>query len=217
MTSHASVNVMLALEDRFDIEFPDRMLNRSVFESIAAIERALLELGAGQRRHERRRRPGPGVSQPIGRIADEVAAPNADEVDREARFPAEAIEALRAAGAVGDGAGRARRGGVAASRRSRPPARARPPLRLDGDGVRDAPDPGRLDRPPPRRRAVVRVLPAAVVDRDQRLIASATSEVGTGGDMGRSIAAVTPAEGGCCTFEKQAPTVSYGATRTTSS
>ena len=35
MTSHASVNVMLALEDAFDVEFPDRMLKRSVFESIA--------------------------------------------------------------------------------------------------------------------------------------------------------------------------------------
>jgi acyl carrier protein len=44
MTSHASVNVMLALEDRFDIEFPDRMLTRSVFESISAIAAALDEL-----------------------------------------------------------------------------------------------------------------------------------------------------------------------------
>lgn len=44
MTSHASVNVMLALEDHFDIEFPDRMLKRSVFESIGAIEAALVEL-----------------------------------------------------------------------------------------------------------------------------------------------------------------------------
>jgi acyl carrier protein len=46
MTSHASVNVMLALEDHFDIEFPDRMLTRSVFESISAIEAALVELHA---------------------------------------------------------------------------------------------------------------------------------------------------------------------------
>jgi acyl carrier protein len=46
MTSHASVNVMLALEDAFDIEFPDRMLRRSVFESIAAIAAALSELQA---------------------------------------------------------------------------------------------------------------------------------------------------------------------------
>ncbi len=46
MTSHASVNVMLALEDAFDLEFPDRMLKRSVFESIASIEAALTELQA---------------------------------------------------------------------------------------------------------------------------------------------------------------------------
>ena len=32
MTSHASVNVMLALEGEFDVEFPDHMLKRSVFE-----------------------------------------------------------------------------------------------------------------------------------------------------------------------------------------
>jgi acyl carrier protein len=44
MTSHASVNVMLALEAAFDIEFPDRMLKRSVFESIAAIRDAVQEL-----------------------------------------------------------------------------------------------------------------------------------------------------------------------------
>jgi len=47
MTSHASVNVMLALEDAFDLEFPDRMLRRDVFESIAAIRSALSELQAG--------------------------------------------------------------------------------------------------------------------------------------------------------------------------
>jgi acyl carrier protein len=47
MTSHASVNLMLALEDAFDIEFPDRMLQRSVFESVAAIAAALEELQAG--------------------------------------------------------------------------------------------------------------------------------------------------------------------------
>ena len=46
MSSHASVNVMLALEDHFDVEFPDRMLKRSVFESIAAIAEAISELRA---------------------------------------------------------------------------------------------------------------------------------------------------------------------------
>jgi acyl carrier protein len=44
MTSHASVNVMLALEGVFDIEFPDHFLKRSVFGSIDSIRRALTEL-----------------------------------------------------------------------------------------------------------------------------------------------------------------------------
>jgi acyl carrier protein len=44
MSSHASVNVMLALEDAFDIEFPDNMLKRSVFESVAGIDAAIQEL-----------------------------------------------------------------------------------------------------------------------------------------------------------------------------
>jgi acyl carrier protein len=46
LTSHASVNVMLALEGAFDVEFPDHMLKRSVFGSIQAIRRALNELTA---------------------------------------------------------------------------------------------------------------------------------------------------------------------------
>jgi acyl carrier protein len=46
LTSHASVNVMLALEDAFDVEFPDRMLKRSVFETVADIAAALGELQA---------------------------------------------------------------------------------------------------------------------------------------------------------------------------
>jgi acyl carrier protein len=44
MTSHASVNLMLALEDGFGVEFPDRMLRRSVFESISSIRAALEEM-----------------------------------------------------------------------------------------------------------------------------------------------------------------------------
>jgi acyl carrier protein len=46
MTSHASVNVMLALEDEFDFEFPENMLRKSTFESVAAIRAALVELTA---------------------------------------------------------------------------------------------------------------------------------------------------------------------------
>ena len=44
MTSHANVNVMLALEDQFDIEFPEVMLRRSTFASISAIREAVSEL-----------------------------------------------------------------------------------------------------------------------------------------------------------------------------
>jgi acyl carrier protein len=44
MTSHASVNVMLALEGEFDVEFPDHMLKRNVFNTIASISSALDEL-----------------------------------------------------------------------------------------------------------------------------------------------------------------------------
>lgn len=45
MSSHASVNVMIALEDTFDVEFLDSMLRRSVFESINSIAAALEEIG----------------------------------------------------------------------------------------------------------------------------------------------------------------------------
>lgn len=46
MSSHASVNLMLALEGAFDVEFPDRMLRRRVFESVASIRTAIQELQA---------------------------------------------------------------------------------------------------------------------------------------------------------------------------
>ncbi|MDQ1402141.1 MAG: acyl carrier protein [Actinomycetota bacterium] len=47
MTSHASVNVMLALEDAFDVEFPERMLNKRTFASVSAIRAAVAELTSG--------------------------------------------------------------------------------------------------------------------------------------------------------------------------
>ncbi len=50
MTSHASVNLMLALEDRFGVEFPERMLRRRTFESLAAIRDAIAELSAANAR-----------------------------------------------------------------------------------------------------------------------------------------------------------------------
>jgi acyl carrier protein len=41
MTSHASVDVMLALEDAFDIEFPDEVLKKSTFASVHNIEQVV--------------------------------------------------------------------------------------------------------------------------------------------------------------------------------
>ncbi|MFA7414332.1 MAG: acyl carrier protein [Rhizobium sp.] len=38
LSSFASVQLMLGLEETFDIEFPDHLLNRKSFASIAAIE-----------------------------------------------------------------------------------------------------------------------------------------------------------------------------------
>lgn len=49
LTSHATVNLMLGLEERFDVEFPDRLLRRRTFESIAAISAAVTELLASKK------------------------------------------------------------------------------------------------------------------------------------------------------------------------
>ncbi|MCS3779661.1 acyl carrier protein [Tsukamurella ocularis] len=45
LTSHAAVNVMLAIEDRFAVEFPDSLMSKNTFstlDSIAAMVRALV-------------------------------------------------------------------------------------------------------------------------------------------------------------------------------
>ena len=147
----------------------------------------------------------------IRRIADEVAAPNADDVDRNARFPAETVEALRADRALS----------------------ALIPEEYDGGGVSFEAiaaacfELGRRCGASAMVFAMHQIQIAAIarhvdgaswfeaylrdVALEQRLVASVTSEIGTGGDIARSIAAVQPGEPGFATFEKQAPTVSYGA------
>ncbi len=45
LTSHATVNLMLALEEAFDIEFPDSLLRRRTFSSVNAIAQSLDEIG----------------------------------------------------------------------------------------------------------------------------------------------------------------------------
>jgi acyl carrier protein len=44
LTSHASVNVMLALEDEFDVEVPDTMLRKATFQSISSIRSMVMTL-----------------------------------------------------------------------------------------------------------------------------------------------------------------------------
>ena len=44
LSSFASVQVMLGIEDAFDVEFPDNLLNRKSFQSIDAITKAVAGL-----------------------------------------------------------------------------------------------------------------------------------------------------------------------------
>ncbi len=44
LTSLTTVNIMLAVEDHFDIEFEDNMLSRQTFQSIAALSEAVQTL-----------------------------------------------------------------------------------------------------------------------------------------------------------------------------
>jgi acyl-CoA dehydrogenase len=145
------------------------------------------------------------------RIAVEVASAAATEVDRDSRFPQEAIDALRGAGALSAGLPESLGGGGCSLE-----AIARCCFEL-ARGCSSTAMVFAMHQ--------IQVLTIArhlgdgawfegylrEVAREGRLVASVTSEVGTGGDMARSIAAVTPAGDGSMAFEKQATTVSYGA------
>ncbi len=47
MKSFASVQLMLALEEAFEIEFPEEMLNRATFRTIGSIAHAVTTLSPG--------------------------------------------------------------------------------------------------------------------------------------------------------------------------
>lgn len=47
LSSLATVDLMLAIEEHFGIEFPDRLLNRRTFGSIAALTTAVAEITTG--------------------------------------------------------------------------------------------------------------------------------------------------------------------------
>jgi acyl-CoA dehydrogenase len=144
-------------------------------------------------------------------IGDDVAARHASEVDRDARFPRESLDALREASALSALVPEELGGGEFS-------------LEAVAQGCYEL---GRRCGASAMVFAMHQIQVATIVrhleagswfesylnelSREQRLIASVTSEIGTGGDMGRSIAAVNPAENGLKRFTKQAPTVSYGA------
>jgi acyl carrier protein len=46
LTSLATVGVMLALEEHFDIEFPESKLNRATFRSVSALAALIAELAS---------------------------------------------------------------------------------------------------------------------------------------------------------------------------
>lgn len=145
----------------------------------------------------------------IRRIADEIAGPNAEDVDRNARFPIEAITALREIHALG-ALVPTELGGLGLSLETVATACFELARRCAATSMVYGMHQIQVDSMVRHRgdsawyADYLRRLCA-----EERLVASATSEIGTGGDMGRSIAAVTPAGDGTCTFTKQAPVMSY--------
>lgn len=148
------------------------------------------------------------VADTMARIADQVAGPAAEEVDLEARFPVEAIDALRAAGllsalvphelgGLGASIDEMSQGVVALGRQCGSTAMV---VAMHHIQVACLVRHGRNE--------LMREFLADLVEH-QYLLASATTEVGTGGDVRRSICAVEVSDG-VFTLEKQAPVISYG-------
>jgi acyl-CoA dehydrogenase len=143
------------------------------------------------------------------RIGQHVAGVWAPQVDADARFPNEAIDALRAEGLLG----------------------AAIPVELGGMGV-TLDTIGHITTALARHCASTAMIYAMhqiqiftlvrhsrnevllgfirQVAADQLLLASATTEIGRGGDVRSSTCALEPAEHGGFSFRKQAPVISYG-------
>src|SRR4051794_14235552 len=146
----------------------------------------------------------------VRRIAEEFAGPNAADVDKNARFPREAVEAMREERALS----------------------AFVPTEFGGSGVSFEAiaeacfELGRRCGASAMVFAMHQIQVASIVRHldgtpwfedylrqlsdEQRLIASATSEVGTGGGMGKSIAPGPAGAPRPCHLQKQCPAPSYG-------
>jgi acyl-CoA dehydrogenase len=146
----------------------------------------------------------------VRRIATEVAGPNSDDVDRSARFPQETVDALREAKAL-SALIPASLGGGGASFEAIAASCFELGRRCGASGMVFAMHQIQIA-------CMTRHLDGSAWFEDylrevvekQLLVASITSEVGTGGDMSKSVGAVSDPADGIVGFEKQAPTVSYG-------
>lgn len=168
--------------------------------------------GAVQRSYERGIAAGQfaGLLAQVHALGAEAVQPAADAVDRDARFPVEALAALKDAKLLG----------------------AYVPRELGGMGLDIAQVAaicealGQYDGSVAMIFAMHQIQVACIVDhaaqsayfrayletlvREQRLIASATTEAGTGGDLRSSVCAVE-VEGERYKVVKKAPVISYGA------
>jgi acyl-CoA dehydrogenase len=147
----------------------------------------------------------------VRRIAGDVAAKHVGDVDVNARFPVESIDALREVGAMSAFVGPEYGGGGvsfaaladACFELGRHCGASAMVFAMHQIQVVTM---SRHGQGAPFFEEHLRRIAS-----EQRLCASVTSEVGTGGDMGKSVAGLEPVEDGQLRFVKQAPTVSYGA------
>jgi acyl-CoA dehydrogenase len=146
----------------------------------------------------------------VGKVAADVAARHADEVDAQARFPCEAVDALRALNIL-SAAVPVSLGGFGCSLVQQGKLCAAMAQGCSASGMVLAMhliEVACIARHGMETPYFVDVMVRIVAD--QTLIASVTSEVGTSGDTRSSICAVER-DGGRFTLEKAATTVSYGA------
>ena len=174
------------------MEFPDALLQKSTFESIAAIAGALRVTRHRRHRQGRRdERRDRGRGAHTGGVRrhrgpDRSRGAGGARRQRRRRVPVPAgvdPGAARGAHAGRPGAGRARRRGHVAGRRLARRDRAGQALRVHRHGLRDAPDPGGLPGRATATPPSLRDFAAPRSPPEQLLLASATTEIGIGGDM----------------------------------
>jgi acyl-CoA dehydrogenase len=153
-------------------------------------------------------RPVVDLPTRVAAVASEIAGPAADAVDREARFPFEAIDALRAEGILSPLVP-TRLGGEGASLRTVAEATAALARHCASTAMVYAMH--NLQVACLVRHPLNDQLESYVRDlvTHQYLLASATTELGTGGDTRSSVCALER-EDGRYRLEKQAPVISYG-------